>query len=150
MRRTFFMVLLVCLSTGLLVSPSQAQSNERCFEETGYCISGAIREYWERNGGLAVFGFPITEIREESVHESDWREPVQWFERDRLENHGDGLVLAGRLGATLLERQLRPWEEAPKVDTAPPECRYFAVTGHSLCEPFRSYWEQNGGLERFG
>ncbi|NOK62717.1 MAG: hypothetical protein GFH27_549293n38 [Chloroflexi bacterium AL-W] len=150
MRRTFFLVLLVCLSAGLLVSPSQAQSNERCFEETGYCIAGPIRAYWENNGGLAVFGFPITEVREGHIEESDWRGPVQWFERDRLEDHGDGLVLAGRLGAELLARQARPWETALKVEGAPPECRYFPETGHSLCAPFRSYWEQNGGLERFG
>ncbi|MCG8347031.1 MAG: hypothetical protein MI924_04550 [Chloroflexales bacterium] len=150
MRRTILMLLLVCLSAGFFVTPSQAQKNERCFEETGYCISGAIRAYWERNGGLAVFGFPITDVREEYVDESSWRGPVQWFERDRLEDHGNGLVLAGRLGAELLSKQQRPWEGAPKVESAPPGCRYFAITGHSLCEPFLSYWEQNGGLERFG
>lgn len=28
--------------------------------------------------------------------------------------------------------------------------RFFAATGHSLCDPYLRYWEQHGGLERFG
>jgi len=36
-----------------------AQSSELCFQETGYCISGRIRTYWEAQGGLRVFGLPI-------------------------------------------------------------------------------------------
>jgi hypothetical protein len=87
-----------------------AQSASRCFPETGYCISGPIRAYWERNGGLAVFGYPIGPQQQERVE--DWVGPVQWFQRDRLEDHsGEGYgVLAGRLGAEVLERQGRPWQ----------------------------------------
>jgi hypothetical protein len=32
----------------------------------------------------------------------------------------------------------------------PTQCSYFQETNHSLCEPFLSYWGNNGGLERFG
>ncbi len=38
---------------------ARAQAGERCFPETGFCIAGRIRTYWEQNGGLPVFGFPI-------------------------------------------------------------------------------------------
>lgn len=38
--------------------PALAADGERCFGETGFCISGRIRQYWENNGGLPVFGFP--------------------------------------------------------------------------------------------
>ncbi len=140
----------IALSSLLFPFPAQAQSGERCFPETGYCISGPIREYWERNGGLAVFGYPITAPSIEQVE--NWSGPVQWFERDRLEDHsnqGQG-VLAGRLGAQLLELQGRPWQSFPTVNSAPTGCVYFEVTRHSLCEPFLSYWRNNGGLERFG
>lgn len=37
-----------------------AQPDQRCFAETNQCIAGPIRAYWERGGGLPVFGFPIT------------------------------------------------------------------------------------------
>jgi Tol biopolymer transport system component len=141
-------VLLLLISSGLFAVSVVAQTEQRCFSETDYCISGPIRSYWEQNGGLPVFGYPITEQRTETVE--DRTIVVQWFERDRLEIQADGTVTAGRLGARALELQGRPWRTFPTVDTAPADCRYFAETQHTLCPPFRAYWEQNGGLERFG
>ncbi len=143
--------LLALALPALTSAPVRAQPRERCFEETGFCVSDPILSYWEGNGGLSVFGYPITELRQETV-EATWTGPVQWFERDRLEDHsadGQG-VLAGRLGATILELQGRPWTTFPQVESAPAGCRYFPETKHSLCPPFAAYWEQNGGLERFG
>ena len=58
-RRIFFCALALAL---LLPLPARAQMDERCFPETGYCISGSIRAYWERNGGLPVFGYPIGNV----------------------------------------------------------------------------------------
>lgn len=143
----------VLLVLGAFVPPSflPAASAERCFPETGHCISGTIRAYWESHGGLQVFGYPISDVTIEQV-EGTWTGPVQWFERDRLEDHsadGHG-VLAGRLGAWMLELQERRWEEAPRIDQAPADCRYFPQTGHSLCGLFLHTWQSNGGLERFG
>src|SRR5688500_651227 len=134
----------------LLVSfaaPAGAQTSERCFSETGFCISGPIRAYWERNGGLPVFGYPIAPQRTETV-EGTWTGPVQWFERDRLEDHSNERkgVLAGRLGARLLEARGTPWQTLPGAPGPgdPRQCRFFAETGHLLCGRFRSYWERNG------
>lgn len=143
----FFVVTLLSVNIGN--GTAQAQTGERCFSETGYCISGNIRVYWERYGGLPVFGYPITTQRTETI-EGTWTGPTQWFERDRLEDHGDQGVMAGRLGADILERTGTPWQNLPGVDSAASSCYYFAVTRHSLCEPFLSYWQNNGGLERFG
>ncbi len=132
--------------------PSTTRAQEqRCFPETGQCISGVIRAYWEQNGGLPVFGYPITALATET-NADGFTGPTQWFERDRLEDHrneGKG-VLAGRLGAQKLAAEGRPWETLPKVSTAGPGCVFFSETGHSLCPPFRAYWERNGGLARFG
>ena len=146
----------VALLASMLVTlplPASAQPARRCFPETGFCISGAIRTYWERNGGLQVFGYPITDQRMETV-EGTWTGPVQWFERDRLEDHGTDRqgVLAGRLGARYLELQGRWWQPGnePRGGSTG-SCRYFEQTGYNVCNPaFRTYWEQNGGLERFG
>ncbi|MCX7792504.1 MAG: hypothetical protein N2378_17860 [Chloroflexaceae bacterium] len=142
---------LALLATLTAATPARAQGRTRCFPETGYCVSGRILNYWERNGGLAVFGYPISEQRTETV-EGVWTGPVQWFERDRLEDHSnEGLgVLAGRLGARVLELQARPWQNLPGLTGRPPGCRFFPETGHSLCGLFRRYWERNGGLMRFG
>jgi hypothetical protein len=131
---------------------AHAQPNdERCFEATNQCISGPIRAYWESNGGLSVFGYPITPQRTETVEGRTL--PVQWFERDRLEIQQDepqyGRVTAGRLGARYLELTGRPWETFT-VGTPQDGCMWMEATRHNLCEPFLSYWQQNGGLMRFG
>jgi DNA/RNA endonuclease G (NUC1) len=126
--------------------PSTAPSG-RCFPETGYCIDGAIRTYWERNGGLAVFGFPLTPQSNERVEGRSLQ--AQWFERDRLEIQPDGLVTAGRLGVERMEQLGAPWR--PGVAPPPaPGCASFAETGYQVCGPFLTYWRNNGGLERFG
>jgi hypothetical protein len=125
--------------------------DQRCFPETGHCISGPIRAYWEANGGLPVFGYPITALANQT-NADEFTGPTQWFERDRLEDHtaeGKG-VLAGRLGAQKLAMEGRPWETLPQASRGPTGCRFFFETAHSLCPPFLAYWEQNGGLERFG
>jgi hypothetical protein len=145
-------LLLALLVTSLAARPATAQAVERCFPETGYCISGPIRAYWERNGGLPAFGYPISPQQSETV-EGSWTGPVQWFERDRLEDHAnEGLgVLAGRLGARYLELTGRPWQQFPaQQPSGSPECRSFPQTGFNACGWFLGYWERNGGLERFG
>ncbi len=141
-------VLFSIAMAGGFATPTQAQSDERCFAETGYCISGAIRAYWETHGGVAVFGYPITPRRYEFVEENAL--PVQWFERDRLEDHGERGIMPGRLGVRLLEERNQPWQLAPRVGGVPEGCVFFAETGHSLCDPFLGYWLNNGALERLG
>jgi hypothetical protein len=143
---------LLVLCSPLFFTPSHAQTNdERCFDATNQCISGPIRDYWEANGGLSVFGYPITPQRIETVEGRTL--PVQWFERDRLEIQQDepqyGRVTAGRLGARYLELIGRPWETfAP--GTPKDGCMWQEATRHNICEPFLSYWQQNGDLMRFG
>lgn len=153
MRNRYIGIGCIALLLFMMTLPTQGQAQpaEQCFEETSFCVQDPILSYWRDNGGLPVFGYPITELREETV-EGVWTGPVQWFERDRLEDHtadGEG-VLAGRLGADLLQLTGQPWTEFPQVEEAPAGCRFFAETSHSLCPPFLAYWEQNGGLERFG
>ncbi len=144
--RSIFLVVLLML-TILPTAMTTAQSEERCFAETGFCINGSIRTYWEQNGGLAVFGFPITAQSEETVEGSLLQ--VQWFERDRLEIQSDGRVTAGRLGAERLEQMGTPWQ-AGDNRPASPGCATFTETGHQVCGIFLSYWRANGGLSRFG
>jgi hypothetical protein len=145
------MLALASLGALLTAVPAGAAPRTRCFPETGYCVSGPILTYWERNGGLPTFGYPITDQHIETV-EGTWTGSVQWFQRDRLEDHGPEGVLAGRLGARWLELQGRPWESFPPATGVgdPNQCRYFPETSHLVCQPFLGYWARNGGLERFG
>jgi hypothetical protein len=143
---------MLLLAFGLLPAQAGAQAAARCFPETGFCISGSIRSYWERNGGLSVFGYPISAVANQTV-EGAWTGPVQWFERDRLEDHAnEGVgVLAGRLGARLLELQGRPWQHGNDgPQPARNLCTFFPQTGYNACAPFGAYWARQGGLARFG
>lgn len=148
MRRLALIVLLSLVLVGGVV-PVQAAPRIRCFAETGYCVSDPILSYWEQHGGLAVFGYPIGPLIPNEIVEGTWVGVTQWFERDRLEDHGILGVMAGRMGALMLERQWRPWQYGPGWP-GNADCRYFVETGYTTCGIFLRYWEENGGLERFG
>ncbi len=125
---------------------------DRFFPETGFTVPDVFVRYWEANGGLAVFGYPISPARMEK-NEADGQEYlVQYFERNRFEYHPEFAdtpndVLLGLLGAELNNWRTFPTVELMK-DTA--DTVYFPETQHSLSEPFLSYWRDNGGLAIFG
>lgn len=149
MKRLIVGIAMLLTLLAVPAMPAAAQNDTRCFPETGYCISGPIRTYWERNGGLAVFGYPTGPL--ETMTIENWSGPAQWFERDRLEDHsadGQG-VLAGRLGAERLEQQGKPWQPGSGAGSLT-GCRLFPETGYYACGGFLRYWERNGGLMRFG
>ena len=84
MRRQFNVLMLLALAAGGLPTRVARAQAERCFPETGYCISGRFRTYWEQNGGLPVFGLPITPARNETNPETGQTRLTQWFERNRF------------------------------------------------------------------
>lgn len=126
-------------------APALAQQDERCFAETGYCISGRIREYWAQNGGAPIFGYPIGPQLEARVEGGPVQ--TQWFERVRMELHPENQppydVLLGRIGVEALEQQGRDWTSFPRSE-ASAECQYFPETGHNVCGAILQAWEANG------
>src|SRR5689334_4948861 len=115
MSRRIGLVLFTFLLTGAL-SPIAAaaprpQQEQRCFQQTNFCMSGRIREFWEENGGLPVFGYPIGDQRAEVIEGITYQ--AQWFERNRLELHPENArpydVLIGRIGVDRLKQQGRDW-----------------------------------------
>jgi len=129
-----------------LILPASAigQSSCRMFPETGHQVCGRLLEYWDQNGGLPVFGYPIGEQVGQIVEGKQIR--VQSFERNRLELHPENArpydVLLGRLGADTLQRAGRDWKKFGKVGGSTPH--YFAQTGHAIAAPFWSYWSGHG------
>jgi hypothetical protein len=131
-----------------------ARSREQRFAATGHSLGGAFRRFWLEQGGVARFGYPLTEEFIEPEPGSGRPRTVQYFERAAFVHYpelGPGReVQLARLGDLALQRQGVDWQSLPKVSGAPPECRYFPETGHSLCPPLLAAWEQAGGLALVG
>lgn len=119
------------------------------FPETGHWLSGAFRAYWEENGGVGRFGFPITPpLRDGSGR------TIQWLERARFEHHRElpagQQVLLGLLGNEVASdrRDEAPFQPVPNPGRA--DTLWFSATGHIIQGTFRRAWENGGGLTVYG
>lgn len=114
----------------------------RAFPETGHTLQGPFLAFWDAHGGLATFGYPITDEFEE-----DGR-TVQYFERQRFELHPENQppydVLLGLLGVEALAGAPHP-----PAEPAGGACDYHPETRHNACGRFREVWQQ-GGLMIYG
>jgi hypothetical protein len=133
-------------------------NNGGFYTETRHNMSPLFRNYWDSKGGLAQFGYPRTEaIRE--FNPSDGKiYTVQYYERNRFEYHPENVgspyeILLGLLGNQLTETRRNQGEQPFKRVDPPinqPNIAYFPLTGHTLSNSFRDYWEANGGLSIYG
>ncbi|HEX5503569.1 MAG TPA: hypothetical protein VFW96_13175 [Thermomicrobiales bacterium] len=76
------------------------------FTQTGHNLAGAFRDYWNANGGLAQFGFPLSEEFQEQLEDGKVYR-VQYFERARFEFHPENAdpayrILLGQFGRRIL------------------------------------------------
>ena len=153
MGRHWVFALLLMLGGLPLLNPSSTYAaDQRCFGETGQCISGRFRAHWEQNGGLAVFGFPISSARDEVNRDTGQTYLTQWFERNRIELHTENPapydVLLGRLGDDRLRQQNVDWRLQPAGERTS-ACLWFEQTKHSVCDQmpgvgFKTYWQGRG------
>jgi hypothetical protein len=70
-------------TAGRSFAAAAPRKGTRFFPETGHNLAGKFRPYWEKRGGLAGFGFPISEELQEPTPDGTVR-TVQYFERARL------------------------------------------------------------------
>jgi hypothetical protein len=125
------------------------------FPETGHTLGGVFRRYWERYGGLAQFGYPLTQEYAE-VNETDGKTyTVQYFERARFEQHPEHAgtpyeVLLGLLGRTVTAQRTGETPFLPTGPSGQPGAVYFPETGHSMAPQFVAYWRSHGGLAIYG
>jgi subtilisin family serine protease len=120
------------------------------FPETGHTLAYGFKQFWQANGGLAVFGYPISEEFSEKNPDTGETYTVQYFERNRFEYHPElagtpWAVSLGRLGA---QAAAQVYPVAPPTNVS--GVRYFAETQHTLSGPFRDFWQANGGVAVFG
>ena len=77
------------------------------YPETGHTLRGGFKDYWEKNGGLFIYGYPISEEFQELNPADGKTYDVQYFERNRFEFHPEfagtkNQVLLGLLGNQIM------------------------------------------------
>lgn len=137
-------LLLACQSgSGASSLPSRVS---HCLEEP-YPVHRLFLPYFQLHRGAANLGCPITSafIQHGLL--------VQYFTKVRLEYHPNSppryRIQLGLLGENLARR-----EPPVSLDRVPlafdPTQRYYPQTGHILAEPFLAFYDNQGGLDRFG
>jgi hypothetical protein len=132
-------------------APGGPSPDRLYFDETGHALAGGFKTFWEQNGGLPVFGFPLTIEFDELNGETQRWFTVQYLERQRFEYHPENAgtpyeTLLGRLGVDdagargLLVHS--PFERQQGVSDE--NCDFFEETGHRVCSDFRAYWHGYG------
>jgi hypothetical protein len=70
------------------------------FSQTGHNVPENLMRYWNANGGLGQFGYPITEVILEQIGGKAYQ--VQYFQRARFEIHPENKapydILLGQFG----------------------------------------------------
>ncbi len=148
LRRSILPLVALLFFISLLFPSAQAlnQNSYIYIPQTGHYLVGAFRSFWELNGGLEIFGYPITP---EYVSSSNGR-VIQYFERARfelIERNGQAQVDLGKLGVEVTGDRVFP-KVPPITDSA--ERRYFPQTQHIVQYGFKQIWETRGGERIFG
>ncbi|NJO06674.1 MAG: hypothetical protein HC876_14775, partial [Chloroflexaceae bacterium] len=125
-----------------------AQADVHYHQETGHYITNdfGFLAYWRQHNGEQSLGAPVTGAFLENGM------PVQYFQYGRLEAHTklEGApIMLGRVGAEYAEALWVQFAHGRTTDVQPGE-QFFAETGHTLAEPFLSYWHNNGALTTLG
>ncbi len=127
--------------------PGKTSSDWFYFPETQHYLSFGFKNFWVKSGGLAVFGYPLTEEFAQGNY------TVQYLERQRFEYHpefagtpyetelgllgSEAATSAGLIGTT-------PFDALPTTTPSDSNCRFIAATGHRLCGGFKDYWQSHG------
>ncbi len=105
--------------------PSATGTGCDYYTETQHSLCGTFRDFWRAHGGLASFGFPISQPFEERSQTDGTLHLVQYFERTRFELHPENAmpynVLLGLLGSEELQRRIVPAEAVAPEGAAVPE-----------------------------
>jgi Glycosyl hydrolases family 39 len=143
------------------LAPTFAQSSEhgnenaggRYYPATQHNLAPQFLDFYDHNGGVPQFGYPITEAHMENGY------LVQWTERQRLEYHPENAGTLYEVLLGLLGRELTKGLDGPRFSdtttngerrTADDDTHFFTETGHLVTGDFLTYWQEHGGLRIFG
>lgn len=124
-------------------------TGSRTFPETGKTVTGLFLDYWQKNGGLAQLGLPVSSVITETSELDGKIYTLQYFERAVMEYHplnpAGSRVLLSQLGTFSYNRKY-PQAAPGQIVPADADARLFPETGKTIGGLFRQYWETHGGL----
>jgi hypothetical protein len=135
------------LPTARVAQPGDVGPRVLYFQETGHVLRDPFLKYWQDHGGLAQFGFPITEVFYVQGR------AVQYFERARFEYWPEYTGTPYEVQLGLLGRYVtkgRSFATQPPPAKSEPNRTYFPQTGQYIANGFKDYWEKHGGLAIYG
>jgi hypothetical protein len=147
--------ILALLLGGLCVAPAGSVSAaSQYFPDTGHYLYAQFNDYWNGNGGLTQFGFPITKVFDQKS-ENGQTYPTQYLQRAVFEQHpenkGTPFEVLGRRLAAIQTASRATTDPNFKAVPNPNDGRlWFNQTGHTIggSDPgnaaIRSYWEAVG------
>lgn len=126
-------------------------ANSTYFTETQHTLSFGFKYFWEHNGALPVFGYPLTEEYQEPNLDNGGVYTVQYFERERFEYHPEFKgtpyeTELGLLGIDDANQRKLTFNKTfqPAANNHQAGCTYFPQTQHNVCGDFASYWSSHG------
>jgi len=140
------------------------QVSSQQFPQTGKSVQGNFLSYWQDHGGLAQFGYPISDELQERSFTDGKTYTVQYFERARFELHPEILlaaegatqsdVLLSLLGVLRYNQRYPSGAGSPPAPVQTPNQSpgsvLFQQTGKRVGGKFLAYWQTHGGLAQFG
>lgn len=143
--RALSFIFILCL-LGASMGNVHAQTPEnKYFSETGHNVSGEFLKFYSNDPNATfLFGYPITE-----EFTSKDGETVQYFQRARFEFHADQPE-GQRVQVTPLGSLTYVSAGPLNLATNTFACRTYKETGYAVCLAFLEFFDQYGGVARFG
>ena len=135
--------LILPLALGAWAPPPLQGSGNEFFPQTGHNVSGDFLTYYRSiKNAQSVFGFPITEqfVRNGLT--------IQYFQRARFELHPE-LPVGQRVTLSNFGQEMLESGERVRIFN-PFACRFYRISGFSICYSFLDFFKKNGGVEVFG
>ena len=145
---SFFLILFSIVNAlpAFAATDTPSDGTPLLFTETHHTLAYNFKSFWLENGGLAVFGYPLTEVFNEGGV------VTQYFERSRFEWHATtSQVMLGNLGGWASKTYVGNPAFVPMSYRKKNERDdYFVETQHTLANGFQAFWKARGGLPIFG
>lgn len=141
-RRVTIILLLAGLATAAVISVAitrRSAMQVAYYPETGHSVRAPFLDFFEEQGGVAFFGYPLTEAYADADGVT-----VQVFQRAQLQLTPRGIEL-GPIGESL-------WLTEPSIarSDAPVGSRYVVSAGHAIATEMIPFYDEHGGQHFFG